>query len=48
MAGLINTTRALNSLCKIFSSMSVTSAVRSKCLGRYGYVTVWYFLWVRL
>lgn len=34
MAGLINTTRALNSLCKIFSSMSVTSAVRSKCLGR--------------
>lgn len=34
MAGLINITRTLNSMCKIFSSMSVTNSMKTKCVPR--------------
>jgi hypothetical protein len=38
MAVLINVTKTLNSMCKIFSSMSVTS-MKTKCVPRYGHFT---------
>jgi hypothetical protein len=39
MAGLINITKTLNSMCKMFSSLSVINASKTKCVPRYGHFT---------